>query len=140
MRPAAASILFALIIGLGGCATAKPVLYPNEHFQNVGQAVADRDIAECRSLAEAAGASSRQTGAGSAAKSTVGGAAIGAATGAVGGAVVGSAGAGSAIGAASGAAAGLIRSMFGRSEPDPAYQTFVNRCLQERGYDVVGWD
>ncbi|HYE36939.1 glycine zipper family protein [Methylocaldum sp.] len=140
MKPAVALIVFAFVIGLGGCATARPVLYPNEHLQNVGQGAADQDIAECKSLAKTAGADSRQTGAGRAARNTLGGAAMGAATGAVGGAVVGSAGAGSAIGAASGATAGLIRSMFGRSGPDPAYQSFVNRCLQERGYDVVGWD
>jgi hypothetical protein len=81
----------------------------------------NRDIAECKSLAEAAGADSRGTGAGRAARNTVGGA------------VVGSAGAGSAIGVASGATAGLIRSMFGRSGPDPAHQSFVDRCLPERG-------
>jgi len=140
MKPAAALTVFAFVAALGGCATARPVLYPNEHLQNVGQTAADQDIAECKSLAEAAGADPRGTGIGRAAGSTVGGAAIGAATGAVGGAVVGSPGAGSAIGAASGATAGLIRSVFGRSGPDPAYQSFVNRCLQERGYDVIGWD
>lgn len=140
MRAAAGLIFFAFVTVLGGCATARPVLYPNEHLQNVGQASADRDIAECKSLAEAAGADAGRGGAGRAAGSTLGGAAVGAASGAVGGAVIGSAGAGSAIGAASGATAGLIRSLFGRSGPNPAYQAFVNRCLQERGYDVVGWD
>ncbi|CAI8890767.1 glycine zipper family protein [Methylocaldum szegediense] len=140
MKPAAGLIVFAFVIALGGCATARPVLYPNEHLQNVGQAGAERDIADCKALAEAAGADTGTTGVGQAARGTIGGAAVGAASGAVGGAVVGSAGAGSAIGAASGAVAGLIRSLFGRSGPDPTYRAFVNRCLQERGYDVVGWD
>ncbi len=140
MKPATGLIVLAFVAALGGCATARPVLYPNEHLQSVGQAGADRDIADCKTLAEAAGADAGETGAGRAARSTIGGAAVGAASGAVGGAVVGSAGAGSAIGAASGAVAGLIRSMFGPSGPDPTYKAFVNRCLQERGYDVIGWD
>ena len=59
---------------------------------------------------------------------------------AVGGAVVGSAGSGSAIGAASGVAAGLLRGLFSRSEPSQVYVAFVNQCLQERGYKVIGWE
>jgi hypothetical protein len=127
-------------LGLLACATARPVLYPNDHLRTVGQVAADQDIAECRSMAEAAGASRGSSAGGEAVKSTVGGAAAGAAAGAVGGAVVGSPGSGSAIGAASGATAGVLRSIFGRSGPDPVYVSFVNRCLQERGYEIVGWD
>lgn len=128
------------VVGITGCATARPVLYPNEHYRAVGQAAAEQDIAECRRMAEAAGAGSPRSGAGRTARSTLGGAAVGAATGAVGGAVAGSPGTGSAIGAASGATAGLLHSIFGGRGPNPAYVAFVNRCLMEREYDVVGWD
>jgi hypothetical protein len=44
------------------------------------------------------------------------------------------------VGAASGAAAALVRSLFFQrpttSEPHIAY---VNRCLQDLGYEPVGW-
>jgi hypothetical protein len=26
------------------------------------------------------------------------------------------------------------------SEPSGTFKRYVNRCLRERGYDVVGWD
>jgi hypothetical protein len=128
-------------LALAGCASAaRPVLYPNDHLRAVAQAQADADLAECRRLAESAGASG---GAGQAARSArsagVGGA-IGGATGAVGGAILGRPGTGAAFGAATGATAGLMRSLFGRNEPSAAYRGFVDRCLRERGYDPVGWE
>jgi hypothetical protein len=130
----------AIALSLGGCASTRPVLYPNQHYNTVGSKAAEHDIETCMDLAEAAGADSGGSDAGQAATNTVGGAAIGAASGAVGGAVVGAAGSGSAIGAASGATAGLLRWIFSEPERSPAYENFVNRCLQERGYQPVGWD
>jgi len=130
----------AIALLLEGCASTRPILYPNQHYNTVGAKAAESDIERCMDLAEAAGADSGGSDAGEAATNTVGGAAIGAASGAVGGAVVGAAGSGSAIGAASGATAGLLRWIFSEPERSPAYENFVNRCLQERGYQPVGWD
>ncbi|MGB5734036.1 MAG: hypothetical protein WBM40_06305, partial [Thiohalocapsa sp.] len=45
-----------------------------------------------------------------------------------------------AAGAAAGAAVGLIRSGVNASEPGSTYKGYVNRCLRQRGYDVVGWN
>jgi hypothetical protein len=129
-----------IVLAVQGCASTRPVLYPNEHFNIVGSEAAERDIEHCMDLAEAAGADSDGSDVGQAAAGTVGGAAVGAATGAVGGAVVGAAGSGSAIGAASGATAGLLRWIFSKPKRNPAFENFVNRCLQERGYETVGWD
>ena len=74
---------------------------------------------------------------------TVVGGGIGAASDAVGGAIVGAAGSGSMIGAASGAVWGLLTGLFyaiaGPLEPSQAYRKFVDRCLQEQGYEVSGW-
>ena len=45
------------------------------------------------------------------------------------------------IGAASGAVWGLLTGLFtaGSSQPSQAFTNYVNRCLQERGYEVTGW-
>ncbi len=124
---------------LCACASHKPVLYPNAHSQAVGAARAEADVAECKRLAETAGAS--PSGAvDDAAGKTVRGGGVGAATGAVGGAIAGNAGRGAAIGAASGATAGLIHALLGKSSPNPAYRNFVERCLRDRGYDLAGWN
>ena len=135
--------LFALvIIGLilSACAAPKPILYPNAHLQQVGEEVADRDIDECREMAKNAGATPSQGKSGQVAGSTAVGGAIGSAAGAEGGAVIGHPGRGAMVGAAGGATAGFLRGLFRRSPPSNAYKQFVQRCLQERGYDPVGWE
>lgn len=128
---------------LGACSTAHPVLYPNAHFQSVGKDIAEQDIKACRQLAETAGAEEGSGKAGRVATGTVVGGGVGAASGAVGGAISGAAGRGSMIGAASGAVWGLLMGLYhviaGPSQPNQAYSNFVNRCLQERGYEVTGW-
>ncbi|MCP9440388.1 MAG: glycine zipper family protein [Nitrospira sp.] len=131
------------VVLLTACSTAKPVLYPNAHLQSVGREAAEEDIEVCRKEAEAAGAEEGNGRAGEVAKRTAMGAGVGAASGAVGGAISGSAGRGSMIGAASGAVWGFLSGLFSvgsrSSEPPPAYKNFVNRCLQEKGYEVTGW-
>jgi hypothetical protein len=136
----------ALVATVAGCARIqKPVLYPNARLREVGPARAERDIEECRHLAaqHVRGTAGRDIGR----EAAVGGVTAGAA-GAAGGAVHGAmsgrgAGPGAAIGAATGAAAGAaagaVRGAVRQTEPSPVYKSFVNRCLKERGYDVVGW-
>jgi hypothetical protein len=133
-----------MVVILSACSSARPVLYPNPHLQSVGKDVAEQDIKICKQMAESAGAMERGGGRGGRiATSTAVGAGVGAASGAVGGAISGSAGRGSMIGAASGAAWGFLIGLFhavaGPSQPNQAYTNFVNRCLQEKGYEVTGW-
>jgi uncharacterized protein YcfJ len=136
-----------LIVGgsllLAACSTAHPVLYPNAHMQSVGKEIAEKDVEACRQLAESAGAEESNGKAGRVATGTAVGAGVGAAAGAVGGAISGAAGRGSMIGAATGAVWGLLTGLYhaiaGPSQPNQAYTNFVNRCLQEKGYEVTGW-
>lgn len=135
--------LGSLLLMTSACSSAKPVLYPNPRLQAVGKEGAEQDIEACKQLAESAGAEEGNGKAGRVAGGTAAGAGIGAAAGAVGGAISGAAGRGSAIGAASGAVWGLLSGLFsaafGPSHPPEAYTHFVNRCLQEKGYEVTGW-
>jgi len=141
MRHSALSIVGGSLL-LTACSTAQPILYPNAHMQSVGKETAAQDIEACRQLAETAGAEQGSGKTGRVATSTAVGAGAGAAAGAVGGAISGSVGRGSMIGAASGAVWGLLMGLFrasGSSQPNQAYTNFVNRCLQEKGYEVTGW-
>lgn len=130
---------------LSACAAQRPVLYPNEQLHRVGSEVAEHDISDCMQRASQYVSSGGHGGevARSAAESAGTGAAVGAAGGAAGGAVLGNAGAGAAAGAAGGGAAGLMHSllggMFRSSGPSPAYKSFVEQCLRERGYQPIGW-
>src|SRR5215217_9540530 len=133
--------MLAGLLCCAACSSAEPVLYPNAHLQSVGQDKAEEDIESCREVADSAGAGEGIGRAGQVATNTAVGAGAGAASGAVGGAISGSAGIGSLIGAASGAVWGLISGLFssGSSHPNQANMNIVNRCLQERGYEVAGW-
>ncbi len=133
-------LILAIAMSMAGCSATRPVLYPNEHLKAVGPDAAERDIDDCMALAKSAGANSGSGAAGHVATTTAVGAALGAATGAVGGAIVGSAGTGAAIGAASGGTAGLLGGIFSRPQHSPAFENFVNRCLQDRGYQSMGWN
>jgi Glycine-zipper domain len=127
---------------LAACSTAQPILYPNAHMQSVGKETAAQDIEACRQLAETAGAEQGTGKAGRVATNTAVGAGAGAAAGAVGGAISGSVGYGSMIGAATGAVWGFLMGLFRESrspQQNQAYTNFVNRCLQEKGYEVTGW-
>ncbi|PSJ18353.1 glycine zipper family protein [Nitrosomonas supralitoralis] len=131
-----------IFIGLSACSSTGPVLYPNTHFLSVGKDSAEQDVDVCKQLAESAGAREGKGKAGDVATSTAMGAGVGAASGAAGGAIYGSAGQGSLIGAASGAVAGLLRGILFSarpSQPSQAYANFVSRCLEEKGYEVTGW-
>jgi len=131
---------------LAGCASQRPVLYPNEQFKRVGTETANRDVDECMRRADEYLASDGR--AGGALEGSATGAAtsatVGAAAGAAGGAVVGRAGTGAAVGAAGGGAAGatrgLLRGLMGKQGPSPVYKNFVFRCLREKGYSPIGWD
>ena len=140
-QPLCAMVIAWIFFALGGCSGPAPVLYPNEHFQSKGKDAAEDDIDACRDMAEAAGAKEATGQAGQVATNTAVGAGVGAASGAVGGAISGAAGQGSLIGAASGAVWGLLTGLFrsGSAQPSQAYVNFVNRCLQDRGYEVSGW-
>ena len=132
-------VCWLMVVLIAAC-SPKPILYPNAHFREVGEAVAEQDIETCKDMAKDAGAKPSQGKTGQVAGGTAAGGAVGSAAGAVGGAVVGHPGRGAAVGAASGATAGFLRGLFRKSPPSNAYKQFVQRCLTERGYEPVGWE
>lgn len=125
--------LLIIILILSSCAS-RPKLYPNQKLKSVGKEAAKKDIDKCLSDAENYLESSRGK---KIARGAGAGAAIGAAMGAVSGLFTGNLGKGlvrgGAIGAAGGGAAGAI-------SPDQIKHRYVNQCLAEKGYQVLGWD
>jgi len=117
-----------------------PILYPNDKFNDVGVETSQKDVEGCREMAEAAGATPDGAQSEKVATSTAKGAAIGGVGGAVAGAIAGRPGRGTLIGAAGGATAGLVRELSKSSKPSEAYKLFVNRCLEDQGYEVIGWE
>jgi uncharacterized membrane protein len=123
---------------LAACAgTPNPVLYPNAHLQTVGQATAQRDIAQCRQLASTSGVAEQRDG--QVGTNAATGAAVGGASAGAWGLVRGNAAENALAGAAAGAAAGTVRGAIKNSETSPVYKNFVQKCLRDRGYEVIGW-
>ena len=116
----------------------RPVFYPNAHLNQVGGHVAQQDIDACMQLAHTSGVN--QTKDGEVGRKAASGAAIGSA-GAGAWTLVrgGSVGERMAAGAAAGAATGAVRGGIQSTEQSPIFKNFVNRCLSEKGYSVIGW-
>jgi outer membrane lipoprotein SlyB len=142
MRRVAALIPFALLAL--ACASPRPVLYPNAALERAGREQAQRDVDACLARAEA-DVGGEGDGAGERiAKGAAERTATGAATGAAVGAAVGRGAARGAAGGAAGAAAhtavgAILHPHRARGGPDPVFRRYVDRCLNERGYDVIGW-
>lgn len=123
----------ALLLLVVSCAS-RPQLYPNSKLKSVGKEASQKDIDKCIAEADEYLESSKGK---QVAKGAGAGAAIGAAMGAVGGMFTGNMGRGlvrgGAIGAAGGGAAGAV-------SPDQLKRRYVNQCLADKGYQVIGWD
>ena len=139
----------AILLLLAGCATtgpnsssAKPVLYPNATLTRVGEAQGRLEADNCIAKATHAGLSPDQK------TNDVGrrageGAAIAGVASVVGALITGR---GSdvlragATGAAVGGSAGAVSGAFHHDKASPVYRQFVQRCLSEKGFDVIGWN
>lgn len=140
----------ALVLVLAGCASsgagsasARPVLYPNATLNRVGDAQGRMEANACMSRAQASGLSPMQT------TNEVGrrageGAAITGVASAVGALITGRGGEGmlraGAAGAAVGGSAGAVSGAFHNDKPNGVYRNFVQRCLSEKGFEVIGWN
>ncbi|MDP1657378.1 MAG: glycine zipper family protein [Hylemonella sp.] len=125
-----------------GSSSARPVLYPNATFKRMGEARAQQEVEVCLGRAQAAGltpdeknnAAARRAGQGAA---TVGvAAAVGAlVTGRNTEGVVRAGATGAAVGGSAGAVSGAMQ-----DKPSSTYRNFVQRCVSEKGLDVIGWN
>ncbi len=133
-------VLVISVLLTAGCSTGPktPRFFPNDHYRRVGPSVADADAAQCMALADqyVENPSAWQD----AAIGGVGGAAVGAGAGALGGTIMkGKVGRATAAGAAIGGIVGVASSLSKMGERNPSYDRFVEHCLQQKGYQVVGW-
>jgi hypothetical protein len=141
----AAPLLAAILAGflmatLASCSSSpkRPVLYPNQHFNRVGTHVSQQDINACMQLARTSDVN--ETRDGEVGRKAAGGAAIGgASTAAYGLFRDGDVGERALAGAAAGAAAGAVRGGIQSTEQSPLFMNFVNKCLSDKGYSVIGW-
>lgn len=116
-----------------GC-SSKPQLYPNEKYKSVGEEAAEQDIKACREEADkfVKSPTGKKMLRGAGTGAVIGGT-VGAVFGIFTGNVAGSAVRGAAVGGAGGAASGAM-------SPNELNQRYVDKCLSDKGYQVLGWD
>ncbi len=142
------SLSWALVV-LAGCASsgarspnARPVLYPNAVFKQMGESRALGEVDACIGAARRAGLSPDEKDH-AAGRGAVRGAAVLGTASAVGALVRGrgvdgamTAGAhGAAVGGATGAVSGALQ----EDRPNMTYRHFVQRCVSEQGLEIIGW-
>jgi hypothetical protein len=145
------SFAIAALLGaalLAGCATtgssspsARPVFYPNATLNRVGDAQAQSDSDQCMGSAKGAGLTPDEKD-NAVAHGAAKGAAVGGVAGVVGGLIRGrpdraieNGVAGVAVGGSVGAVAGAFH-----EKPNGTFRHYVQRCLKDKGYDVIGWN
>ncbi len=137
-KPVLLPVAIGIVLSMGACGSKRPVFYPNGHLEMVGNAQAQADADLCMERARESGVndgSGQKVGG-----RTVKGPAVGAATSAAVSAVLGgNVGRAAGAGAAGGATAGAVSGAFDAGNPDAVFKSFVNRCLEEKGYEVIGW-
>lgn len=131
--------MLALTVVVTGCETApqRPTLYPNNHYKSVGDAQAQADVDACMAEATDFGLQEKQDA--KAGQKAAKGATIGAVTAGAWGLVRGDAGERALAGAAAGAAGGATSGAFDAQKTDPTYKNFVQKCLADKGYSIIGW-
>ena len=146
---AARTLSVALFAVLAGCAStgpnspsAKPVLYPNAALTRVGEAQARAQADGCMARAAQAGLAPDQKTNEVGRRAGEGAATAGVAS-AVGALITGRSSdllRAGAAGAAVGGSAGAVSGAFHNDKVNPVYRQFVQRCLSEKGFDVIGWN
>lgn len=125
-----------------GSASARPVLYPNAAFNRVGETQAQHEVAACQTRASTTGLRAEESN--QVAQRAGEGAAVAGIASAVGALVFGRGAEGvlraGAGGVAIGGAAGATQAAVRGGRPNSVYRSFVQRCLSDKGFDVIGWN
>ncbi len=148
--PTALALLLAGgVAALWGCAatgsaspSARPVLYPNATLTRVGDARGQAEAEACMARARSAGLTPQEQNNAVARRAGEGAAVTGVAA-AVGALVTGrgldsalrSGAAGAAVGGSAGAVSGAMQ-----DKPSGIYRQYVQRCLSDKGFEVIGWN
>ena len=139
-RRAAVWCAIGAVSFLTACATTQPVVYQKPNASAAAQQRAAADSLACRQQAEAAvGVNGRRASAVARSAGRTG--AIGWASTAVAGLVGASQDVWkrARVGAAAGATGAVTKTLLEWNDPDDVHREYVERCMGERGHDVLGW-
>lgn len=134
------AVVLCLLSLLTACASGakRPLFYYSSYSEPVDKAQSDLDTDECMAMARQAGVREHrdgQVGKNAATGAVLGGIAAGAWS-----LIRGNGGESLVAGAVAGGATGAAKGAIDSTGQNPTFRRYVERCLGERGYDVIGWD
>lgn len=134
-------LLFFLIFSLVSCVSYKPIFDQNKKFNDVGQNVANQDFENCKIQADN---HLKQYKAQRIANEASRKALLGSIFGGLMGLVFGNSFESTISGAIAGGIFGGIYggasvASEGNLKPDEIKQKHITRCLNQQGYDIIGW-
>jgi uncharacterized protein YcfJ len=134
-------ILISVVLFASACASYRPILDENSHYNQVGEQQAEADIDQCLAAADKyldkhkSERMGKEAGRGAAT-----GAIIGGVLGVLGGGTLKSAAIGTGVGAVAGGAVGAGKvAAEDKLTPDQIKQRYVSNCLARKDYQVIGW-
>ncbi|MCP5406319.1 MAG: cell envelope biogenesis protein OmpA [Chromatiaceae bacterium] len=132
-------LLLLLPLSLAGCASGpkRPLFYFSSHEQPVSKVQSDWDTDQCMALARQAGVAENRDG--EVGRKAASGALLGGIAAGAWSLVRGGGGENLLAGAVAGGATGAAKGAIDSTEQSPIFRRYVERCLRERGYDVIGW-
>ncbi|KNZ31972.1 MAG: hypothetical protein AD742_14420 [Methylibium sp. NZG] len=133
-------VLAISALAFAGCATQQPVVYQKPTNGATQQQRVAKDAEACRQLADkAVGLNARR--AESAARSAAGTGAIAFASTAAASLVLASKDVWqrARAGAAAGATGAAVKTLLEWNDADDVHRGYVERCMEDRGHDVLGW-
>ena len=125
---------------LTGCSSGpkRPLFYYGSYMKPVSKVQSDRDTNECMALARQAGV--RENRDGEVGKKTASGALLGGIAAGTWSLIRGDGGENMVAGAVAGGATGAAKGALDSNEQNPTFRRYVERCLADRGYQVIGWE
>jgi len=142
MKTALKNLVLLFTIFSLACCSYKPILYQNDTYLQNGKEVADAEITRCSTEADQylKEYKARRAAKEAARKAAIGGV-IGTIFGALGGGNKRSILSGTLVGAGVGALIGGL-SVLGEDKVKPSEmkQRYVTNCLNQKGYQVLGWE
>jgi outer membrane lipoprotein SlyB len=120
-----------------GCATPQPVVYRTPSTGAEQSQRIERDMKACRNSAtRMVGLNAREAGRPAAKAAGVGLAATVAGTLAAGAEDLARK---ARMAAAAGATGALVKTLFEWNDPDEVHEEYIERCMKDRGHQVLGW-
>ena len=133
------SLILVLLL-LTACASGpeRPVFYYGSYIEPVDRAESTRDTNECMALARQAGV--RENRDGNVGNRAASGALLGGIAAGAWSLIRGNGGENVVAGAVAGGATGTAKGMLESNEQSPTFRRYVEHCLEDRGYRVIGWE